>query len=187
MAKRTNGTTARTARTVTTVVSLASLDDVIAMARTVTIGTFADCIARSTANHGVTHAGRNVARFTGQRVVYTQNATLANNEKWQLDDCQLLFVWRTLFPMASGKLFAGSVADGIGIVRGVRAHYNRDGHGMPTGKPTVESTMYGSKRFDAVVPAPIVPPNPVIVTPNTRGRLVTPKTKRAPNGANVIA
>ena len=174
MAKtQTGGRVARTAARIANTV-LTSIDDVITLARTVTPATFDAMIARANANHGVVHAGRNVARFTGQRIVFTQNATLTRNAEWQLDDCQLLFVWRVLFPMASGALFTGPMVNGIGIVRGVRAHYNRDGHGMPTGKPAVESVSYGAKRFD-VAPAPVVPPNPVIVTPKNGGRLTARK------------
>lgn len=157
---------------------LASIDDVVRMARTVTPENFAVMVGRSTANHGIIHAARHIARFTGHRVMQTQNATLAANAEWQLDDVQLLFVWRTLFPMSSGKLFTGSIADGVGIVRGVRADYNRTGHGLPSGKPAVESVAYGAKRF-AFAPTgkpaadTPVPANPVIVEPkkkNARGK-----------------
>jgi hypothetical protein len=175
MAKR------NTVRTVTARIGnvvLNTLDDVITMARTVTVATFADAVARATANHGVTHAGRNVARFTGQRVVFTQNMTFVRNAEWQLDDTQLLFVWRTLFPMASGALFAGPIQPAAVMVNAIRSHYNRDGHGDPSGKPVVESIRYGSKpAFAVVAPAPpVVPPNPVIVTPATRGRAATTAT-----------
>lgn len=153
------------------IASLASLADVVSLARTVTVANFDDVLARATVNHGVLHAGRHVARFTGHRVMQTQNDTLRDNATWQLDDVQLLFVWRVLFPMSSGKLFTGSIADGVGIVRGVRADYNRTGHGMPSGKPATESVSYGAKRFEFTKPAaPIVPPNPVIVTPKRNAR-----------------
>lgn len=180
MAKR-NGRTAATAATVRGArignVVLASVADVVRMARDVTVANFANMIARSTANHGVLHAGRHVARFTGHRVMQTQNATLVDNATWQLDDVQLLFVWRTLFPMSSGKLFAGSVADGVAIVRGVRADYNRGGHGDPAGKPATESVSYGTRKFTFPSAGTVatVPAQPVIVTPKTGGRLVARK------------
>ena len=143
-----------------------SLADMITVARSVTVATFAATLDRVNRDHGVLHAGRHVARFTAWRVMYAQNETLRLNADWQLDDVQLLFVWRALFPMSSGKLFTGSIADGIAIVRGVRADYNRTGHGMPSGKPAIESVSYGAKRFD--IPGTsvgTVPPNPVIVEP----------------------
>ncbi len=148
------------------VTDLASL---ITFARMVTVATFADMLARVNADHGIVHAGRHVARFTAWRVMYAQNHTLQQNAEWQLDDVQLLFVWRALFPMSSGKLFTGSIADGVSIVRGVRADYNRTGHGMPTGKPKVESVSYGAKRFE--IPGQTVatvPANPVIVEPKKK-------------------
>ena len=178
MAKRIVNAARKIARKIVNVVT--SFDDVITMARTVTVANFADVFARATINHGVVHAGRHVARFTGHRVMQTQNDTLARNAEWQLDDVQLLFVWRVLFPASSGRVFTGSIADGISIVRGVRADYNRTGHGMPTGKPAAESVAYGAKRFDfgpvtSAVPPVTVPPNPVIVTPKTGGRIVARK------------
>lgn len=153
-----------------TVAVIREFADVITIARTVTVANIANMIATHTADHGTLHAGRHVARFTGHRVMQTQNDTLTRNSEWQLDDVQLLFVWRVLFPVSSGKLFTGSIADGIGIVRGVRADYNRTGHDMPSGKPAIESVSYGAKRFD-VTPAVVVSP----VTVST----AKPKTVRA--------
>lgn len=173
MAKR-NGT-----KTVAVAVvdSLASL---VALAKTVTAANFADTLASVNRDHGVIHGARNVARFNGWRVQYAQNTTLAQNAEWQLDDVQLLFVWRALHPVAVGKLYAGSIADGIAIVRGVRADYNRTGHGMPTGKPATESVSYGARRFDVpavtagnvprieTVSVTPIPANPVMVEPKRR-------------------
>ena len=159
--------TVRTARTVSDVVT--TLDQLIARARTVTVANFTAELERVNRDHGVVHAGRHVARFNAWRVMFAQNETLKRNADWQLDDVQLLFVWRALFPMSSGKLFTGSIADGIAIVRGVRADYNRTGHGLPTGKPSVESVSYGAKRFE--IPGQsvaTVPANPVIVEPNKK-------------------
>lgn len=146
-----------------------TLDALITIARTVTVATFTDTLARVNTNHTVVHAGRHIDRFNGWRVMYAQNVTLAKNADWQLDDIQLLFVWRCMFPMSSGKLFTGNIAGGIAIVRGVRADYNRTGHGMPTGKPAVESVSYGAKRFDVPgVAVGTVPPSPVITEPVKR-------------------
>lgn len=142
---------------------------IVTMARTVTPANVIDVVGRACANHGVT--ARNVGRRTGMRVMAFQNHSFARNVEWQLDDCQLLAVWAIEFPAAIGRVFAlngrmgtpdgRAIADGIGIVRGVRSDYNRTGHGMATGKPAVESVAYGAKRFDvatpAIVPAPVVP------------------------------
>ena len=151
--------------------SVTSMDQLIAHARTITPANFAAELERVNRDHGVLHAGRHIARFTGHRVMQTQNETLKMNATWQLDDIQLLFVWRALFPMSSGKLFTGSIADGVAIVRGVRADYNGTGHGMPTGKPAVKSVSYGAKRFEIPgVAVGTVPANPVIVEPKKRLR-----------------
>lgn len=161
----------RTARNVAARIGnavLSSIDDVVAMARTVTPANFNDMLARANANHGVLHAGRHIARFTGHRVMQTQNDTLTRNAEWQLDDCQLLFVWRVLFPMSSGAVFTASMRDGIGIVRGVRADYNRTGHGMPSGKPAVESVSYGAKRFDVAENGNVKPATVPATKPATK-------------------
>jgi len=157
---------------------LNSLADVVTLARTVTVATFTATVERANRDHGVLHGGRHVDRFNGWRVMFAQNNTLAKNAEWQLDDVQLLFVWRVMFPMSSGKLFTGNIADGIAIVRGVRADYNRTGHGMPTGKPAIESVSYGAKRFDIPgVSVGTIPANPVVVEPTkTPTRKSTRKT-----------
>lgn len=86
-----------------------------------------------------------VGVLSGQRVQDFQNWLLANNHQWRLKDGQLLAVMRTEFPDATGKVFTGDVAEGLRIVRGIRAHYNRDGHGGPSpserGMP--QSVSYG--------------------------------------------
>lgn len=166
MAKTTK-TAAKTARggrrTVTGAIA-DSFDNAVRIARTVTAATF-DAIIGGTGTNGsahassVTHAARNVCRFTGRRVMAVQNDTLRRNVEWQLDDVQLLALWRMCFPSASGRVFAAPLRDAVGIVNGVRAHYNRDGHGDPAGKPAVESVRYGTKPTFAPV-APAVTPAP---------------------------
>lgn len=127
-----------------------TFDNAVRIARTVTVTTF-DAIIGGTGANGtahaspVTHAARNVCRFTGRRVMAVQNDTLRRNVSWQLDDVQLLALWRMCFPSASGRVFAAPLRDAVGIVNGVRAHYNRDGHGDPAGKPATESVRYGTK------------------------------------------
>lgn len=74
---------------------------------------------------------RNVGRYTGMRVVAFQNSLFADNVTRQLTDVQLLFVLRVEHPNASGAIVTGSIATGLGIVRDVRAHINRNGHDGP--------------------------------------------------------
>lgn len=73
-----------------------------------------------------------VGVLSGRRVQDFQNWLLANNHAWRLTDGQLLAVMRTEFPHATGKVFTGDVAEALKLVRGIRAHYNRDGHGGPS-------------------------------------------------------
>lgn len=130
----------------------------VATLRDVTVD---NAIAFVTATIRGNTAVRNIGRITGTRVMAFQNMTLIRNAEWQLDDCQLAVLWACEFPRNVGRVFAmngierpadaSSVAAGISIVRGVRAEYNRNGHGEPTGKPAVESVAYGAKRF--TVPA----------------------------------
>ena len=125
-----------------------TFDDVVAFARTVTPTTFAADVARVNANHGVTHAARNVGRFTRGRIMDVQNETLRDNATRQLDDVQLLFMWRVEFPMASGAVFTSDPRRGVEIVRGVRAEYNRaPGHHGAKFPVTTESVRYGDARF----------------------------------------
>jgi hypothetical protein len=125
-----------------------TFDDVVAFARTVTPATFAADVARVNTNHGVTHAARNVGRFTRGRIMDVQNETLRDNVGRQLDDVQLLFVWRAEFPMASGAVFTADPRRGVEIVRGVRAEYNRaPGHHGAKFPVTVASERYGDARF----------------------------------------
>lgn len=187
MAKR-NGRTA-TAATVATVRVPANgiprnADELVAVARTVTPDTFTATLGRVNANHGVTLAGRNVGRFSGMRVTAFQNHTLRANADWKLDDVQLAFMWRAEYPMAVGRVFIGSVSDGVSIVRGVRSDYNRTGHGDPAGKPATASESYGARRFDfgPVVAATRTAPSPTAsgVAPATGKRASKPAATPAP-------
>lgn len=83
--------------------------------------------------------------LTGQRVQDFQNWLLAKNHRWRLTDGQLLAVMRAEFPHATGKVFTGDVSEGLKIVRGIRARYNRDGHGgpSPAERGLAKSVSYG--------------------------------------------
>lgn len=160
------------------------LDTIITLARTVTPANIIDVVGRACRNHGVT--ARNVGRYTGMRVMAFQNHTMVRNAEWQLDDCQLLAVWTMEFPAAVGRVFAVNgrmnngavtatdVANGIGIVRGVRSDYNRTGHGDPNGKPATPAESYGAKRFDVAPAAPVVTPAPVTATATRKPRTRKP-------------
>lgn len=130
-----------------------SFDNVVKIARGITVANASDKIARVNASDGraVNGPGKNVGRYTNRRIVAFQNWTLVENADWQLSDVQLLAVWRMEFPAAVGRVFVAPIADGIRIVRDVRAHYNRDGHDDPNGKPAVPSVAYNppSSRMDA--------------------------------------
>jgi hypothetical protein len=70
--------------------------------------------------------------LTGQGVQQFQNWQLDVNPHWKLTDAQLLAVMRVEFPLAEGKVFTGSLQEGLKNVSGIRAHYNRDGHHGPS-------------------------------------------------------
>jgi hypothetical protein len=48
---------------------------------------------------------------------------------------------RVEFPLNRGKVFTGTVEEGLKIVKGIRADYNRTGHGGP--RPAAPSVSYG--------------------------------------------
>lgn len=50
----------------------------------------------------------------------------------RLTDAQLLAVMRVEFPQATGKVFTGSMEEGLRIIAGIRSDYNRTGHNGPT-------------------------------------------------------
>lgn len=75
---------------------------------------------------------RHVGILSGMRVQAFQNWLLDENYRLKLTDAQLLAVLRLEFPLASSQLFTGNVHEGLSIVSGIRAHYNRDGHHGPS-------------------------------------------------------
>jgi hypothetical protein len=92
---------------------------------------------------GPEHHHRGV--FSGQRVQDFQNWLLFENYKRKLTDAQLLAIMRAEFPHASGTVFTGTLNQGLAIVRGIRAHFNRDGHNgaSPADKGLLPSESYG--------------------------------------------
>jgi len=70
--------------------------------------------------------------LSGKGILDFQNWQLDHNPKWRLSDAQLLAVMRTELPQATGKVFTGSLDEGLDIVVGIRRHYNRDGHHGPS-------------------------------------------------------
>lgn len=123
------------------------IDGIVAVARTVTAANFSAVVARYTVNHGVSHAGRNVGRASNDRIVAFQNRIMLRNAEWQLDDVQIAAMVRIEFPVAVGKLFTGTPADGVSIVRGIRAEYNRPGHHGATFAVTTDALSYGAKKI----------------------------------------
>lgn len=61
-----------------------------------------------------------------------QNWQLDESRRLRLTDAQLLAVMRVEFPRNEGRVFIGSVLEGLNIVAGIRTHYNRDGHYGPS-------------------------------------------------------
>lgn len=138
-----------------------SYESALSAARIVTPDTFADALKTANANHGVSHASRNVNRFTGTRIEYTQNDTFTRNVTAQLSDVQLLFVWCVCFPMATGRVFdanratddatmRAAIVRGASIVNGARASFNRNGHGWAV--PATPSVRYGAKSITFAAP-----------------------------------
>ena len=133
--------------------TIKSLADLIAVGRTITPANWTAVVGRFTANHGVTHASRNVGRFTGSRIVDFQNVWMADNHGF--NDCQLAAIMRIEHPAASGSLYANpDPAVAVSIVRGIRAEYNRNGHGSKTETwRTVRAERFGPASFDWPKPA----------------------------------
>jgi hypothetical protein len=151
-----------TAKSATTAIAVTSVESAIEFARTVTPDNFGASLAMVNRNHGVTHATRNTNRFNGTRIEYTQNALFVANERAQLSDVQLAFVWCVCFPMATGGCFDPTraaddasmrvaIVKSAGIVAGARRTYNAGKHGCPA--PTVPSIRYGSSRVVFAPPA----------------------------------
>lgn len=126
--------------------------DVVSVARHITPSNFDAMIVRFTANHGITLAARNVGRYTGSRIMDAQNVFMADN--MGLNDAQILFALRVDFPAAVGRVFIADNATGVSIVRGIRAEYNRNGHGSKNDTwKTVKSEPFGPSRFEWPKPA----------------------------------
>jgi len=136
---------------------VSGIDAIVKLAATVNPANVLDVIAATTGNHTTTT--RNIGRFTLRRIVDFQNWSLEQNAAWQLDDCQLAFVWSVEYPGAVGRVFgmnalpgvrptpnAAAIRDAISIVRGVRSDFNRGKHANTV--PAVPSESYGSRRFD---------------------------------------
>ena len=150
---------ARTRRTVATVarrpVRVRTIADAIAVARHVTPANVDAMVTRYNTNHGVSHAARNVGRLSGGRIMDVQNDFMADNHG--LNDLQIAFVFRVDFPAASGKIFTDAMPVAVSIVRGIRADYNRTGHGSKSDTwRTVKSVATGPTRFDFPKPASAV-------------------------------
>lgn len=140
---------------------------IVTMVRAVTVDNVTAIVARANAGH--TPTNRNTGRYTGRRIMAFQNESLIANNAWQLDDLQIAALWAIEFPGAVGRVFGlngrmGAVTpavimDAVSIVRGVRADYNRTGHGMYDTKrvPDVIANAFGPKR--------IVIPNVTPATP----------------------
>lgn len=127
--------------------TIKTLADAVNVAGRVTPANFAAMVERFNRDHGVTLAARNVGRLSGGRIMDVQNAFMADNGG--LNDLGILFVWRVDFPAAIGRVFVADGPTGVGIVRGVRAEYNRNGHGSKSDTwRTVKSASTGPVRFD---------------------------------------
>jgi len=137
--------------------AVSGIDAIVKLAATVNPANVLDVIKSTTGTH--TTATRNIGRFTLRRIVDFQNWSLEQNAAWQLDDCQLAFVWSVEYPGAVGRVFgmnalpgvrptpsAAAIRDAISIVRGVRSDFNRGKHANTV--PAVPSESYGSRRFD---------------------------------------
>lgn len=156
-----------------------TLDDAVGIARTVNasnIDAVVDAANRDTIARNA--PGKNVCRFdNASRIMAFQNMTFVRNATWQLDDVQLIALWRMAFPGAVGRVFARSVRDTVGMINGIRADYNRNGHSDPAWirGTTPASVRYGAKRFDfgpaIVAPTPVAEP----VAPTRTRKPVAPK------------
>lgn len=112
-----------------------SIADAFKIARTITGANIDDHVRVANVGHVINAPGKNVGRFTSTRIVRFQNSTLIDNVERKLTDVQLLYVWRVEFPSATGRVFVADWKTGVAIVRGVRAEFNRNGHGEPERKP----------------------------------------------------
>lgn len=112
-----------------------SIADAFKIARTITGANIDEHVRAANVGHVVNAPGKNTGRFTSTRIVRFQNTTLLENVERKLTDVQLLYVWRVEFPSAVGRVFTADWKTGVSIVRGVRAEFNRNGHGEPERVP----------------------------------------------------
>ena len=147
----------------TTAVAVVDMATLTAFARTVTPDNFGASLSVVNMNHGIAHGGRNVNRFNGTRIEFTQNATFVANAVDQLTDTQLLFIWCAAFPMAAGRVFdanratdaasmRAAILNGVAIVAGARRAFNAGKHGNVA--PASPSVRYGGRpTFATVAPS----------------------------------
>lgn len=107
---------------------------------------------------GVSHQHQGL--FTGMRVKDFQNWLLERNVEWKLTDLQLLALMRLEFPEATGQIFTADLVTALRILSGVRAHYNRDGHGglSPQSRGLPPSVSYGQVDAAQKTKPPITSP-----------------------------
>lgn len=132
-------------------------------AANITPDNFGTMLGAANRDHGVTHGSRNVNRFNGTRIEYTQNETFVRNATVNASDVAVLWTWAVCFPMATGRVFdvnratddasmRAAIIAGVGIVRGARRTYNAGKHGCPA--PASPSVVYGDRRVTFAAAAP---------------------------------
>lgn len=109
-----------------------SVEDVIDQSRAVVDESTFDELMRFMRTHVPAPARKSIGAFTRKAVQQFQNWQLDENPKLRLSDAQILAVMRVEFPLNEGQVFTGTISDGLKIVAGIRAHYNRDGHNGPS-------------------------------------------------------
>ena len=135
-------------------VPMRTLGDVFRIAKSVTPDNFTAMVAAYNRDHGITHAARNVGRFSRTRIMDFQNESIHGNAARKLTDVQLLFAWRVEFPAAVGAVFTGTPARGVRIVRDVRtqlfsASANPPHHGAKfTVTGNAGDTRFGPTNID---------------------------------------
>ena len=131
--------------TVLTFTTPRSIEDVIDQSRhIIEAGTF-EALMRFMRAHTPAPAKKYVGVFTHMAVQRFQNWQLDENPRLRLSDAQLLAVMRVEFPLNEGKVFTGTLDEGLRIVAGIRADYNRTGHNglTPHDRGMPPSVSYG--------------------------------------------
>lgn len=110
-----------------------SIDELIDLARR-KVGSEESLLAFVSAMRGALpwRGQPHVGTLSGMRVMQFQNWLLDENPRWQMTDAQLLAVMRVEFPLATGLVHTGDADTGLSQIAGIRAQYNRDGHGGPS-------------------------------------------------------